>query len=140
MGEKMEDAEEHGVFGSLSRSASCRPVALEVWSRRRSSTATSLVSWACRGSASQARISWPMLIHQIWLFTNIDGTLASKSDDLSSHRSGQLRITRMEPTNRHLLHLGATSVVSVRMNAEAIMNGVSVAATLRYTRVWHKRT
>jgi len=73
------------------------------------------------------------------LFTTIDGTLATKSDDLAMHRSGQLRITRMDPVDRQMLHLGATSVVSVRMNAEAIMNGVPVAATLRYTRVWHKR-
>jgi ketosteroid isomerase-like protein len=46
----------------------------------------------------------------------------------------------MDPSDRRLLHLGATSVVSVRMNAEAIMNGVPVTATLQYTRVWHKRT
>ena len=46
----------------------------------------------------------------------------------------------MDPGDRHLLHLGETSVVSVRMNAEAVMNGVPVSATLRYTRVWHKRT
>jgi ketosteroid isomerase-like protein len=73
------------------------------------------------------------------VFTSIDGTLASKSDDLSLHRSGRLRITRMDPGDRRLLHLGATSVVSVRMNAEAVMDGVPVTATLRYTRVWHKR-
>lgn len=80
------------------------------------------------------------LLDDALVFTNIDGTLAGKSDDLSLHRSGRLRITRMDPSDRHLLHLGATSVVSVRMNAEAIMNGVPVRATLRYTRVWHKRT
>jgi hypothetical protein len=67
------------------------------------------------------------------------GTLASKNDDLSLHRSGRLRIVRMDPSDRHLLHLRETSVVSVRMNAEAVMNGVPVAATLRYTRIWHKR-
>jgi ketosteroid isomerase-like protein len=70
----------------------------------------------------------------------VDGTLASKSDDLSLHRSGRLRITRMDPSDRHLLHLGETSVVSVRMDAEAVMNGQPVTATLRYTRVWHKRS
>jgi hypothetical protein len=73
------------------------------------------------------------------VFTAIDGTLASKADDLSLHRSGKLRITRMDPLDRRLLHLGATSVVSVRMDAEAVMDGVPVAAILRYTRVWHKR-
>jgi len=80
------------------------------------------------------------LLDDSLMFTSIDGTLASKSDDLSLHRSGRLRIIRMDPSDRHLLHLGATSVVSVRMNAEAIMNDVPVTATLRYTRIWHKRT
>jgi ketosteroid isomerase-like protein len=45
----------------------------------------------------------------------------------------------MDPADRQLLHLGATAVVSVRMNAEAIMDGAALTATLRYTRVWHKR-
>jgi ketosteroid isomerase-like protein len=80
------------------------------------------------------------LLDDLLVFTTIDGTLASKSDDLSLHRSGRLRITRMDPSDRHMLHLGETSVVSVRMNAEAVMNGVPVTATLRYTRVWHKRS
>ncbi len=79
------------------------------------------------------------LLDDLLVFTNVDGTLASKSDDLSLHCSGRLRITRMDPSDRHLLHLGTTSVVSVRMNAEALMNDVPVTATLRYTRIWHKR-
>ena len=79
------------------------------------------------------------LLDDLLVFTNMDGTLATKSDDLSLHRSGRLRITRMDPSDRQLLHLGATSIVNVRMNAEAVMDGVPVAATLRYTRIWHKR-
>jgi ketosteroid isomerase-like protein len=100
---------------------------------------------ACEAELQRAQLTGDVaaldrLLDDLLLFTNIDGTLASKSDDLSSHRSGQLRITRMDPSDRHLLHLGATSVVSVRMNAEAIMNGVPVKVTLRYTRIWHRRT
>jgi hypothetical protein len=66
--------------------------------------------------------SWVLdrLLDELLLFTSIDGTLTTKSDDLS-------------------LHLGATSVVSVRMNAEAVMDGVPVTATLPCTRIWHKR-
>lgn len=100
---------------------------------------------ACEAELRQAQLAGDVsaldrLLDDLLLFTSVDGTLASKSDDLSLHRSGRLRITRMDPTDRHLLHLGATSVVSVRMDAEAIINGVPLAATLRYTRVWHKRT
>jgi ketosteroid isomerase-like protein len=99
---------------------------------------------ACETELRQAQLSGDVavldrLLDDMLVFTNIDGTLASKSDDLSLHRSGRLRIMRMDPSDRHMLHLGATSVVNVRMNAEAIMNGVPVKATLRYTRIWHKR-
>jgi ketosteroid isomerase-like protein len=100
---------------------------------------------ACEAQLREAQLTADVavldrLLDDLLLFTNLDGTLASKNDDLSLHRSGRLRIVRMDPSDRHLLHLGETSVVSVRMNAEAIMNGVPVAATLRYTRIWHRRT
>ena len=73
------------------------------------------------------------------MFTSFDGTLATKEDDLSMHRSGRLRITRMEPIERSMLHLGETSVVSVKMDAAAILDGSEMTSVLRYTRVWHKR-
>jgi ketosteroid isomerase-like protein len=99
---------------------------------------------ACEAGLRQAQLTGDVaeldrLLDDLLVFTSIDGTLVGKQDDLSLHRSGRLRITRMDPEDRHLLHLGATSVVSVRMNAEAVMDGVPVTATLRYTRVWHKR-
>ena len=73
------------------------------------------------------------------IFTSIDGSLASKSDDLALHGSGRLRITRMIPLERRVLHLGDTSVVSVKMDASAIIDGSPISGILRYTRVWHKR-
>jgi len=99
---------------------------------------------ACEAQLREAQLTGDVavldrLLDDLLLFTNIDGALASKNDDLLLHRSGSLRITRMDPSDYHLLHLRDTSVVSVRMNAEAIMNGVPVSATLRYTRIWHKR-
>jgi ketosteroid isomerase-like protein len=99
---------------------------------------------ACEAELRQAQLTGDVavldrLLDDSLVFTNIDGTLASKSDDLSIHRSGRLRITRMDPSDRRLLHLGATSVVTVRMDAEAIINDVPVTAMLRYTRIWHKR-
>jgi hypothetical protein len=73
------------------------------------------------------------------LFASFDGTLATKAYDLTLHRSGRLRITRMDPLERQMLHLGLTSVVSVRVEAAALLDGVPVTGMLRYTRVWHKR-
>ncbi len=99
---------------------------------------------ACEAQLRQAQLTGDVatldrLLDDALVFTNYDGTLASKSDDLEMHRSGRLRITRMDPSDQHLLSLGETSVVSVLMNAEAIVDGASVTAALRYTRVWHKR-
>lgn len=74
------------------------------------------------------------------MFTSLDGTIATKADDLALHRSGRLRVTRMEPLEYRILHLGATAVVSVKMDAAAVIDGAEIANILRYTRVWHKRS
>jgi len=73
------------------------------------------------------------------LLTALDGTLVTKADDLSMHRSGHFRITRMEPVERNILLLGDTSVVSVKMDSAAVLNGTPIEAILRYTRVWHRK-
>ena len=73
-------------------------------------------------------------------FTGLGGGVFSKADDLAAHRSGQLRITKMRPLDRHITSLGPVVVVSVLMDAEAMVGGVANVATLRYTRVWYQRS
>jgi len=41
----------------------------------------------------------------------------------------------MDPSESPVVYLKATSAVSVRMNTEAVMDGVLLTATLRYTRI-----
>src|SRR5215471_13673011 len=99
---------------------------------------------ACEAELRRAQLTSDVelldhLLDDALVFTSFDGTLATKSDDLSLHRSGRLRITRMEPVERRFLHLGVTSVVSVKMDSAAILDGTPIAAILRYTRIWHKR-
>ena len=79
------------------------------------------------------------LLDDALVFTTLEGTVVGKADDLSIHRSGRLRITKMEPGDRHIVRLGSTVVVSVRMEAEATFDGVPARDALRYTRVWHER-
>src|SRR5690606_11178738 len=67
-------------------------------------------------------------------FTGLGGQVFSKADDLAAHRSGALRITRMQALDRHLTLLGSTVVVSALMDAEATVGGVVHASRLRYTR------
>jgi hypothetical protein len=78
------------------------------------------------------------LLDERLLFTAIDGALVTKADDLSLHRSGRLRITRMEPIERSMLHLGDTSVVITKMDAAAVLDGSPMNSILCYTRVWHR--
>jgi ketosteroid isomerase-like protein len=78
------------------------------------------------------------LLDDCLIFTSLDGSLATKNDDLSLHDSGRLRITRMEPIERRMVHLGETTVVSAKMHASAVMDGRPMNAVLRYTRVWHR--
>jgi ketosteroid isomerase-like protein len=73
-------------------------------------------------------------------FTGLAGRVFSKADDLAAHRSGQLRITKMNPLERHITALGTTVVVSVLMDAEATVAGLPNAAKLRYTRIWCQRS
>ena len=79
------------------------------------------------------------LIDDALVFTALDGRVVGKADDLALHRSGRLRITRMDPADRHILHLGPVVVVSVLMQASAILDGGEVSGPLRYTRVWCER-
>src|SRR5882724_2198150 len=79
------------------------------------------------------------LLDEALIFTALDGTLVTKADDLSLHLSGRVRITKMDPSDRHILMLGPTAVVSVRMETAAVIDGVEVAKTFRYTRVWCER-
>jgi uncharacterized protein DUF4440 len=79
------------------------------------------------------------LIDDALIFTTLDGSMVGKADDLDLHRSGRLKITRMEPSDWRILHLGATVIVNVRMTSEGAMDGVSFGGVLRYTRAWQEQ-
>jgi hypothetical protein len=73
------------------------------------------------------------------VFTALGGRVVGKAGDLALHRSGRLRITRLDPSDRRIPHLGTVVVVSVLMQASAILDGGEVSGPLRYTRVWCER-
>ena len=74
------------------------------------------------------------------MFVSLNGAVVTKNDDLSLHRSGRFRITRMEPMERCILHLGETCIVSTKMDSAAILDESPIEAILRYTRVWHRKS
>jgi hypothetical protein len=98
---------------------------------------------ACEEELRQAQLSGDVtaldrLLDDELVFTALDGSVVGKADDLALHRSGKLRINRMDPGERHHLRLGTVVVVSVRMEAAAVIEGVEMTGPLRYTRVWHE--
>ncbi|MNT51025.1 hypothetical protein D3C72_1879710 [compost metagenome] len=70
------------------------------------------------------------------VFVGPDGSVYTKSMDLEAHRSGIIRIHRLDPSERQVLHLGEVTVVTVRMETAATVQGQRTEAALRYTRVW----
>ena len=72
------------------------------------------------------------------LFTTHWGQLASKADDLASHRARALRLTKLEPSQRRIQLYPAFAVVSVLMHLVGSYEGTPIDQHIRYTRVWSK--
>lgn len=71
------------------------------------------------------------------LFTNQNGHLVNKADDLNTHRSGKLEIYSLE-TSAQLIHVhnDDVAVVSVVQDLGGAFDGHTYAGIFRYTRVW----
>ena len=77
------------------------------------------------------------LIDEDLLFTGPTGDLATKSQDLESHRTGAVRITSHEPEEMRIRWVGDdVAVVALRTRLSGQVAGESFAGTWRYTRVW----
>lgn len=76
------------------------------------------------------------LLDDALVFAGPDGAVVGKQDDLDAHRARRLRLTRLDPSDRHVVRCGATAVVSVRMDLVGTYDGVDVSGAYRYTRVW----
>lgn len=94
--------------------------------------------WRAQISSDVAALD--RLLDEALVFTSLDGSVVGKSDDLDLHRSGRLRISKMEPKDFRVVNLGTVVVVSVEMEAEAVVDGVGSSGRLRYTRVWVQRS
>lgn len=79
------------------------------------------------------------LIDDALVFTGPDGRMYSKQDDLAAHRSGAIRITRLDPSDEHVQRFDVVAVVHVRMEMAGTFNGAPFAGAFRYLRVWCRR-
>lgn len=76
------------------------------------------------------------LIADDLLFTGLTGALETKAADLQQHRSGALKITKLDPVEFRVRAIPGGAITSVKMDAAALIAGKLTSATLRYTRVW----
>ena len=77
-----------------------------------------------------------VLLHPRCVGVGPDGSVFSKDDDLESHRSGALRITRLEEESLDVREDAVSGVTRLVAAVEAIQGGGAVSARLVYTRLW----
>lgn len=80
------------------------------------------------------------LLDDALVFTGPDGRLYGKTDDLSLHRSGNMRLTKLEPSEERVELLGDVGVIVVRMEMAGVFQGTAFSGPYRYTRVWQHVT
>jgi ketosteroid isomerase-like protein len=76
------------------------------------------------------------LLDDVLVFVGPNGAVYGKADDLEAHRSGALRITRLDPSEERIQRFEHIAVVSVRMEMSGTFEGAAFAGPFRYTRVW----
>jgi len=76
------------------------------------------------------------LISPDLIFTNHFGQVFDKQDDLGLHRSGILKLQKLEPSEVQMNASSGLAVVSVRMKLAGTYDNSAFAADLRYTRIW----
>lgn len=79
------------------------------------------------------------LLGDALVFTDHTGARLSKAEDLAAHRSGRLRLARLEPSGQTLIRrLGDTAIVCVTLDLAGRFDAQPFAGTFAYTRVWHR--
>lgn len=72
------------------------------------------------------------------IFTNHLGQLMTKEDDLNAHRSGLVKIDRIELGDLQIKFMGSVAVVTVQARIQGSYRGESSENEFRFTRVWSK--
>lgn len=67
-----------------------------------------------------------------------DGTLATKTETLEDTKSGEIRFTRIDTSDRKIRVYGSTAVVVSRAEVQGTINGEDISGRYRYTRVYHR--
>ncbi len=98
----------------------------------------------CEAALRQAQLAGDVaeldrLLDEELVFTGPDGGLYSKADDLDAHRTGMVRIARLEASEERIQRFGEIAVVIVRMEMSGTFRGDAFGGPFRYTRIWRAR-
>lgn len=72
------------------------------------------------------------------IFTTHAGELIGKEQDLVTHRSGALRLSRIELSDRRMMEVAGVVIVSALADLAGTHDGADFAGRFRYTRVWSR--
>ena len=70
------------------------------------------------------------------VFTDHQGRLLTKADDLAAHRSGLLKLQEILVVDRRTRPLSSGWIVAVRVSLAGTYEGIPFTGDFRYTRVW----
>ena len=73
------------------------------------------------------------------IFTNADGSVTHKSDDVSNLRSGDLKVDSIEMSDVIVQNLGNVAVVTGKLLERAHYRTTDLSGTYRFTDVWTRR-
>jgi hypothetical protein len=76
------------------------------------------------------------LLHSDVVYVAPDGAEFGKSQDLESHSSGQLRLTRLERLQGVARQFDSAGVTRVRVRIAGLAGGEPFEAEMMYTRTW----
>jgi ketosteroid isomerase-like protein len=79
------------------------------------------------------------LIADDLIFTDHQGHRLGKAQDLDAHRSGALRLDRLDLSDRDIKMLDSAAVVTVRADISGSYEGTPFAGAFAYTRIWSRR-
>ena len=77
-----------------------------------------------------------MLLSNELIFTSQTGQLLSKAMDVAIHKSGSLKLTRIDQSEQEHRIFDCGCVVSVKAELEGSFEGNAFVGSFRYTRVW----
>jgi ketosteroid isomerase-like protein len=78
------------------------------------------------------------LLAERLVFTDQNGRILGKADDLALHRSGLLELAEIEMEDRQIRPLGDAAVVTARVRLAGSYGGTGFAGLFAYTRVWRR--